>query len=161
MVTFKQFIAEEKKNNKYKIKSVGNDYIAYHGSNRVGHTTVWKDLNHGKLSAYKSYTKPKYRKRGVMTALYNHIEKERGEKMHPSSTTTDDAYAFWHKRDPDSVKDDMRKHKEKLMGKRVTGKNGTATITKVGPGGAVATYHHDNRTTYLNKTDLQKHKLVD
>lgn len=43
---------------------------------------------------------PKYRRQGLATALYDRIEQETGRRLRPDAMLTQDARAFWAKRDP-------------------------------------------------------------
>lgn len=134
-------------------------YLAYHGRKRVGAAVTWNDLNHGKFSIYKSETHPDYRQKGVMRQLYHHIEKTTGKQLHPASALSDDGHKFWSKYRPEAVKDDLRNHTHKLMGKDVSHPmHGPGKIERVGSGGA--SVRMPNGNTYFLKKDhdeVKKH----
>ena len=157
MKSFRQFLEEGKE--EFTIHSPEPDvYYAYRGKTKVGQAATWNDLETNKFSVYKSATHPKYRRQGVMRAIYNHIETTTGKQLHPSSSLSSDGHAFWQRYRPEAVANDLRNHRDKLMGKVVHGKSGPATVTSVGSRGAMATYHHDNRTTtYLDREKLKDH----
>ena len=161
MKSFKDFIAEEKfQPSDLKIKKTGDaTYTAYHKRKVVGKAIV--DYPHekqpeGTISIFKMTTHPDYRGRGVMTHVYNHIEKDTGKRLVPSNATTDDGFEFWKRYRPDEVKNDLRMHRDKLLGKEVEGKSGKAIIKSVGEGGVIAKYHNSDTTTYKSRADLVK-----
>ena len=134
-------------------------YMAYHGKKRIGAAMTTKDIEHGKHSIWKSETHPDYRQKGVMRHIYNHIEKTTGKELHPSSTLSDDGHKFWQKFRPEAVKDDLRNHRDKLVGKEVEHSHyGPGKIERVGRKGVLAAKPNGN--TYHLSTDhpeVQKH----
>lgn len=93
-----------------------------------------------------------------MTAIYKHIESRIGGHLTPSSTLSDDGHAFWSKYRPEAVKNDLRNHRSKLMGKTVTHpKHGEGTIETVGSG--VVSARMKNGNTFTLKRDEIKHHL--
>ena len=91
-----------------------------------------------------------------MKHIYNHIENDTGKRVVPSTALTDDGFNFWKKYKPDEVKNDLRMHTDKLMGKEVEGKSGKATIHRVGSRGVMAKYSDSETTTYKSRADLVK-----
>lgn len=161
MKTFKDFISEEKfQPSDLKIKKTGSaTYTAYHKRRVVGKTIVdypQENQPEGTISIFKTVTHPEYRKRGVMSHMYDHIEKDTGKRLVPSSALSDDGFEFWKRYRPEAVKDDLRMHKDKLLGKEVEGKSGKAIITKVGSGAVIAKYHNSETTTGKSRADLVK-----
>lgn len=160
MQTFIQFAEAEEDHIPVKIRQLKgnpNAFGAYHKNKRVGAAIHWNDLSHGKPSIYKSEVHPDYRKKGVATALYKHIEKHIGKELHPASSLSDDAFHFWNKYRPSAVKDDLRHHTKHLVGKDVEHpRHGPAKITSVGSGVAIATKPNGN-TYALNRKELVSH----
>lgn len=151
MLSFIQYITEE--DLKIKIKSPREGvYTAHQGRKRVGAAITWNDVGHGKFGIYKSETHPDYRKKGVMRQLYNHIEKTTGKTLHPASALSDAGHKFWSKFRPEAVKDDLRNHHDKLIGKDVHHPtHGPAKIDSVGSGGVMG--RMANGHTYFLKKD--------
>jgi nicotinamide mononucleotide adenylyltransferase len=134
-------------------------YTAHHKGKRIAAAVTWNDLKHGKFSIYKSETHPDYRRMGVMRGLYDYIEKTTGKELHPSSTLSNDGYEFWAKYRPEAVKDDLRRYKDKLIGKEVTHPTyGKGIISKVGSGITIAKKENGNTfpvtVDYLKKLNL-------
>lgn len=126
-------------------------FTAHYKGKRVGAVSTWNDLQHKKFSVFKSETHPDYRQRGVMTALYQHIETTTGKQLHPSSSLSDDGHAFWSKYRPEAVENDLRKHRGKLMDKEIDHPiHGKGRITSVGSGMATAT-RDDGKTFPVNR----------
>jgi len=161
ILSFLQFINED--NFPIKIKQhIGNPHAfsAYYKGKRVGSAIYWKDLNHGNLSIYKSKTHPDFRKKGIMTQLYKHIENTLGKELYPSSTLSDDGFEFWKRFRPESVKNDLRHYKDNLIGKEVTHTiHGPAIIDTVSSGGVVARKTNGN-TFFLSKNKLKEIGLL-
>jgi GNAT superfamily N-acetyltransferase len=136
--SFIQFLEEEHIPVKIRqFKNNPNAFGAYHKNKRVGAAIHWNDITHGKPSIYKSEVHPDYRKKGVATQLYKHIEKHIGKELHPATSLSDDAFHFWKKYRPEAVKDDLRHHKDKLMGKEIEHPvHGKGKIESVGSGNA-------------------------
>ena len=134
----------------------GAAYTAHGPKNKMIGAAIytWKDLTHNKPSIWKSETHADYRKHGVMSALYHHIEKDQGVTLHPSSTLSDDGHALWQKFRPSAVKGDLRSHK--FMGKEVHHpEHGQGTIDEVGSG-VVRAMHPNGKTSYHNREALKK-----
>jgi hypothetical protein len=161
MIKFKDFINEEKLSpSDLKIKKTGNaTYTAYHKRKVVGKAIVdypRENQPENSVSIFKMTTHPEYRHRNVMKHIYNHIENDTGKRVVPSTALTDDGFNFWKKYKPDEVKNDLRMHTDKLMGKEVEGKSGKATIHRVGSRGVMAKYSDSETTTYKSRADLVK-----
>jgi hypothetical protein len=161
MIGFKDFINEEKFNpSDLKIKKTGDaTYTAYHKQRVVGKAIVDYPREHqpeNSFSIFKMTTKPEYRNKNVMTHVYNHIEKDTGKRAVPSPALTDDGFNFWKRYRPEEVKNDLRMHKDKLIGKEVEGRSGKATIQSVGSKGVIAKYNDGDTTTYKSREDLVK-----
>jgi len=154
MKGFREYLCESGEPLNLKIKErAGDIYTAYHKGKKVGHAQTWDEG--GKFSIYKSATHEDYRKRGVMTALYKHIESTTGKQLHPSSSLSDDAHGFWSKYRPEAVKDDLRNHREKLMGKEVEHpRHGKGVIDTVVAGGVGVKMPNGNTyTLHKNKVN--------
>ena len=128
---------------KLRVKDLGNgNFKAYLGRKYVGYVSVYnyKDDKVAPDERYiwKSVVKPEYRRQGVATALYNAAEEylaARGLKLVPSpdQQLSDDAYAFWKKRNPDSLKHHARTLAvpfQKYVGKQITYNGRPAVIMK-------------------------------
>lgn len=59
------------------------------------------------LNAVEVYVDPAARKRGLGTALYDTAERVMGLRMLPTDALSDEAIAFWKKRDPTISNDDF------------------------------------------------------
>jgi predicted GNAT family acetyltransferase len=143
-----------------KVKEPHNGiYKAFHKGKLVGAASTWNDLSHGKFSIYKSETHPDYRKKGVMQHIYHHIEKTTGKQLHPSSTLSDDGHKLWQKFRPDAVKNDLRNHRDKLIGKEtVHPKYGPGKIERVGSGNVTSKMPSGmNYTLSKDHEEVKKH----
>lgn len=127
--------------------------LAKHKGKNVGSLTIWKE--DGKYSAAEVAVHAAHRRKGVATGMYREAEKHFGE-LHPSSALSDDGHAFWSKYRPEAVKNDLRNHKHKLMGKETETHYGKGTITSVGRAAAIATLHHNGNTAPVKKDHIQK-----
>jgi len=135
-------------------------FHAHHNGQRVATATWWKDLEHGKPSIFKSVTRPDYRRRGVMAHLYRHIEKHIGTPLTPASALSDEGHAFWSHYRPEAVKDDLRNHRDKLLGKPIRhDKYGPGVIDRVGA--RVAMAKKENGDEYpANRELLKRHGYI-
>lgn len=69
---------------------------------------------------------PSHRRKGVATKLY-----DRAGIKAPSDNLSKDAFDFWNKRDPESVKNSLYQHYDRLMGMEVTEGKTQGTIVDV------------------------------
>lgn len=158
-LTFQEFIIEEPLN--IKITPHPNDpqfFRAHHPkTNKIIGGAIWThDVNHGKPAIHKVHVDPAYRKRGVATQLYKHIENHIGQQLHPAHSLSDDGFEFWKHYRPEAVKDDLRHHKDKLLGKSYTHeRHGKGTID--GVSSRTATIKKpDGSEYYVNRDALTK-----
>lgn len=110
MLTFGEFY-EDQDHIPVKIKQHPkrpSEFSAYHKGKLVGRAIHWKDLNHGMPSIFNTEVKAEYRKKGVASQLYKHIEHHLGHELHPATALSDDGHAFWSKYRPEAVKNDLR-----------------------------------------------------
>lgn len=69
--------------------------------NEVGDAVV---RNAERLGMENVYLEAPYRRQGIGTALYGHIEQDLGKKFAPSGMLTDQGHAFWMKLNPEAVR---------------------------------------------------------
>lgn len=83
--------------------------------------TKWQGYIHAALTAYKQpdqttidqleaievYVNPNNRKQGLGTILYDKVEQVMQQRIQPSGELSDDAIAFWTKRNPKLSTDDL------------------------------------------------------
>lgn len=99
----------------YIVRKSGNDYVVHRDLGRVDPTApeshpgllgrpIGRAARHEPDQNYVDYLDVNERQRGkgAATAMYDGIKADRGELV-PSGSLTDDGYAFWSKRDPESV----------------------------------------------------------
>lgn len=158
MLTFQQFSEE---NLEVKIKQVSpNVYTAYHKRKVAGKAITWNGDSHDKFSIFVSETKPEYRRSGVMTQIYQYIEKTTGKELHPASALSDDGFAFWAKYRPSAVKNDLRHFRDRLLDKEaIHPKYGPGIIYSVGSG-SVALRTQRDTTFVLMRKDLIANGLI-
>lgn len=84
-------------------------YLSYNvinpRGNEVGEAVV---RNSGRLGMENVYLEGPYRRQGIGTALYGHIEKDLGKQFAPANMLTDQAHAFWMKHNPEAVRRYLR-----------------------------------------------------
>lgn len=128
---------------KVKVVNTGNEvFKAYIGRKYVGYVQIYnyKDDKVAPDERYiwKAVVNPEFRRQGVATALYDAAAErlaQQGLKLVPSphSQLSDDAYAFWKNRNPESLKYHARTLAEpfhKHVGKKITYDGRPAVITK-------------------------------
>lgn len=110
--------------------------IAKVGSRVVGMATAWYQSD-GKWVILQSEVRPRYRRRGIATAMYASIERNSGRLLVPAVSLSDDAFEFWKSYRPEAVANDLRHHPELLgrkaqkdgrLGKIIQASGGIATI---------------------------------
>lgn len=81
----------------------------------------WQGYIHAELTPYKQpdgsyitqlnvvevFVEPSMRKRGLGSTLYDTVEQVMGQRVQPSGELSDDAVAFWIRRDPTLSSDDL------------------------------------------------------
>jgi len=70
----------------------------YRVINDQGHEVAGMTLKANGQSAMEVHTSPAVQRRGIATALYDHVEKHLGYKLKSNWATTDDGAAFWKAR---------------------------------------------------------------
>lgn len=114
--------------------------IAKVGTRIVGMATAWYDSK-GDWVILRSEVRPRYRRRGIATAMYRTIEENSRRLLKPAISLSDDAFEFWKAYRPEAVANDLR-HRPELLG-RLAQKNGrTGKIIKAS--GGVATMEFDD-----------------
>lgn len=126
--------------------------LAKHKGKNVGQLTLQKE--DGKTTAFEMAVHPSHRRKGIMTRMHQEAEKHFGD-IHPSKTLSDDGHAFWAKYRPEAVKDDLRTHRQKLMGKDVETHYGKGKITSIGSRAAIATLD-SGKTAPAKKDHIQR-----
>lgn len=110
-------------------------FTAYVGRKVAGKLIV--DRYAKPLAVFKVVVNEPFRRQGVGTALYRAAEEAFG-KLVPSGTYSDDAFHFWNKYRPETVKDDLRQHRDILIGQKVSERGMTGTVKDVSKEGVTA-----------------------
>jgi GNAT superfamily N-acetyltransferase len=119
--------------NKVEVREDGYDsgtFVAYVGNRRVGYVSVFRngfddeEKARKETHVWKSYVSPRYRRKGVARKLYE-VAKQwcagRGFKLVPTyPALSDEATMFWHKFEPDAVKDRDLWWRQQYVGRQVT-----------------------------------------
>lgn len=105
------------------VRRVANDSMSYEAvvpnNGRIGALMVdYPNRETGKRSVFNVEVKPAYRRLGIARRMYEAAEKDFGP-LTPSEALRDDGFEFWRRYRPEAVADDMRMHRDKLMGLRV------------------------------------------
>jgi hypothetical protein len=135
--------------------------IARAGKRLVGMATAWHDSD-GRWVILRSEVRPKYRRRGIATAMYRSIEATSGKQLSPAISLSDDAFHFWNSYRPEAVADDLR-HIPDLIGRKAQKNGRPGKIIKAT--GNIAIIEFDDRDntigyqSYIRRTDLQKHLI--
>ena len=135
--------------------------IAKVGSRIVGMATAWHDSN-GNWVILNSEVRPKYRRRGIATAMYKTIEENSKRELKPAVSLSDDAFEFWKSYRPGAVALDLR-HRTDLVGRKVQKNGRIAKIIQAS--GGVATIEFDDGNTEIGtrscilRDNLDKHFL--
>ena len=114
--------------------------IAKVGTRIVGMATAWNDSK-GDWVILRSEVRPRYRRRGIATAMYRTIEANSGRLLKPAISLSDDAFEFWKAYRSEAVANDLR-HRPELLG-RLAQKNGR-TGKIISASGGVATMEFDD-----------------
>lgn len=94
----------------------------HHGNKRIARLEFDYDRNGKAWSAGNVMVDKAWRRKGIATAMYRHVEEHTGKPMVPSSAQTSEAVAFWKAYDPKGERfsdNDLRRHRDKLMGKEI------------------------------------------
>ena len=135
--------------------------IAKVGKRIVGIATAWHDSD-GRWVILQSEVRPKYRRRGIATAMYRSIEATSGKQLSPAISLSDDAFHFWNSYRPEAVANDLR-HMPELIGRKVQKNGRPGRIIKAH--GNIAVIEFDDRDntigsqSYIRRTDLPQHLI--
>lgn len=140
----------------YDIKKEGRLYVAYKGKRVVGKAAPWED-SLGNWTMQNVVVNKNYRRKGVGTALYSHIEKESGRHLKPAISLSDDAFHFWNKYRPEEVKDDLRHRKDELMGQHMVSHRGPGKVISVNSH-SVTIEHEDGKQSFITAKNLSGQK---
>lgn len=130
--------------------------VATVGKLMVGSATAWFDCN-DRWVILGSEVRPRYRRRGIATAMYKAIEAESGKLLTPAISLSDDGFEFWKAYRPESVALDLR-HRPDLIGRKAMKNGKVGKITKASGGVAVIEYE-DGMTSCILRDDLDAHLL--
>lgn len=125
----------------------GRYFVVRLGKANIASASIWTN-DAGQWEVMRVAVHPRYRRRGVATALYSHIEALIGEQLHPSHALSDEGFLFWNAYRPAAVAGDLRHRKDSLMGAKVIAKGRLATIVRVGA--SVVTALYDDAVVRLN-----------
>lgn len=114
------------------------------------------DVGDRKGTVFKVVVNEGYRRQGIARQLYEAVEKSIGGPLRPSSALADDGFAFWKSYRPEAVANDLRMHRDTLLGQPVTSSYGPGKITSVGSGGAIATIDGKNSTFFVPRQELER-----
>lgn len=108
MIGFKQFLYEskqyitDKSGKKYEVRHTPPDkFVSYHKHtvhDENGAQIAHADVKPAKERIMSVHVNPEHRRKGLASALYNHIEKEHKIKLKPNPTLTDDGEKLWNSR---------------------------------------------------------------
>ena len=107
----------------------------------VGQLTLSRD--NGKLTAFQMAVHPDHQRKGLMSAMHDAAEEAFG-KIEPDATLTDQGFDFWKGYRPDAVSDNLRFHRDRLMGQTVKTPYGPGTVQSVGRNGMNAMLENGN-----------------
>lgn len=130
--------------------------VAQVGSLIVGSATAWLDSN-DRWVILSSGVRPRYRRRGIATAMYKAIEAESGKLLTPAISLSDDGFQFWKSYRPEAVALDLR-HRPELIGRKAMKNGKVGKIVKANGGVAVMEYE-DGMTSCILRSDLDAHLL--
>lgn len=130
--------------------------VAKVGKLVVGMATAWYDSN-GDWVMLRSEVRPKYRRRGIATAMYKSIEATSGRILKPAVSLSDDAFGFWKTFRPEAVAKDLR-HRPELIGREVNkgGRKGTIVAAS---GGVATVEYSDGKTELGTRTCIRRDNL--
>lgn len=130
--------------------------VAQVGSLIVGSATAWFDSN-DRWVILSSGVRPRYRRRGIATAMYKAIEAESGKQLTPAISLSDDGFEFWKTYRPEAVAQDLR-HRPELIGRKAM-KNGKVGKIVKASGGVATMEFDDGMTSCILRSDLDAHLL--
>ncbi len=129
-------------------------YKAYDKKGRLAGALI-VDVHQKPKEVFNVNVKEPFRRQGVATALYRAAEKDHGE-LSTSGALSDLGFAFRKGYRPESVKNDLRIHSDKLIGQPVKSTYGEGKITSLGPRAAIATTNGAESTWPVPKAELQR-----
>lgn len=130
----------------------------HHGNKRIARLEFDYDRNGKAWSAGNVAVDEAWRRKGIATAMYRHVEEHTGKPMVPSNAQTADSVAFWKSYDPNGERfseNDLRRHKDRLIGQEINHSRwGKGTIYSVVENQAVA--KNENGGTFaVARKDLE------
>lgn len=131
--------------------------VAMVGSRIVGRATAWHDC-HGRWVILASEVRPKYRRRGIATAMYRSIEATSGTPLLPAISLSDDAFHFWNAFRPEAVAHDLR-HRPDLIGRKAQ-KNGRLAKV-ISASGNIVTIEYDDGDKSLGTISCIHSRVLD
>ncbi len=135
--------------------------VAKVGSRIVGMATAWYDSEDDWV-ILRSEVRPKYRRRGIASAMYRSIELTSGKQLKPAVSLSDDAFEFWKSYRPEEVANDLR-HRPELLGRKAQKNGRIGTIIAASGGVATIEYDDGNKEigtkSCIRQDDLPQHLL--
>ncbi len=132
---------------------------------RMGNKIVGKlipDVGDRAGTVFKVAVDAPFQRMGVARAMYRAAEEKYGAEFKPSKALTDEGFEFWKRFRPEAVANDLRMHRDDLIGASVTSTSGrVGKIEQIGTVGAIAKFDdmpegETNSTFYVPPKEVQR-----